>query len=104
MHAIARLNIASSFPVNETATFAQIATACNIDEQSLRRLLRNAMASFVFREKEPGVVEHTAASRALAQVPFLRNWVDMVSDEMWGSQTRVRRLRNDFFLLSPLTR
>ena len=50
------------------------------------------MSYHIFEEQQPGVVTHTAASRALMEVPMLAEWVGLVLDDMWPSQTRVSDL------------
>jgi hypothetical protein len=47
------------------------------------------MTYYIFRETTPGVVAHTAASKALAQAPLLGQLVGFLSGEMWPSATRV---------------
>ncbi|KAH8676553.1 putative O-methyltransferase [Tricladium varicosporioides] len=83
LHAISRFNIASTFPVGGTARYSDIASKCNLSESDTRRILRFAMTDHIFTEPSPGVVKHTAASKALAQVPLMNQWLGMVSEEMW---------------------
>ena len=47
------------------------------------------MTKHIFKETSPGIVAHTAASQALAEVPSMRDWVGMVCEEMWPSAARV---------------
>ena len=58
---------AKSFPVNETATFTEIAAKVGLDEPNLKRLLRHAMTNRIFKEVKPVVVAHTAISKVLAE-------------------------------------
>jgi hypothetical protein len=46
------------------------------------------MTYYIFREPSPGVVAHTASSKALAEIPILRQFVGFLSDEMWPSAAR----------------
>lgn len=46
------------------------------------------MTSYIFREPSPGVVAYTASSKALAEIPILRQFVGFLSDEMWPSTAR----------------
>ena len=82
LQAIYRYGYAHSFPIGETATFAQIAAKCGRDEAEARRFLRMAMTYRVFSEPEPGVVAHTAASKALVQRPLFNQWVGMWLEEL----------------------
>ncbi|KAH6675785.1 putative O-methyltransferase [Halenospora varia] len=83
LHAISHFNIASTFPVGSTTTYSEIASKCNLTESDIRRILRFAMTDHIFTESSPGVVKHTAASKALVQVPLMNQWLGMVSEEMW---------------------
>ena len=74
---------AKSFPVNETATFAQIAEKVGLDEINLRRLLRHAMTNYIFKEVSPNVVAHTAASKVMAEDPKINDWVGFCLEDMW---------------------
>lgn len=89
MQAIARFNIATSFPIHEEATFAQIAEKCNLDESITRRLIRHAINKSIFVEPRKGVVAHNAVSRLLAEDKQLLDFVAVNGDELWqaGSQT-----------------
>lgn len=74
---------AKSFPVNETATFAQIAEKVGLDEVNLRRFLRHAMTNHIFKEVSPNVVAHTAASKVLAEDPTINDWVGFCLEDLW---------------------
>lgn len=90
LQAIYRYGYAHSFPIDETATFAQIAAKCGRDEAEVRRFLRMAMTYRVFKEPEPGVVAHTAASKALVQRPLFNQWVGMWLEELGITLASVR--------------
>ena len=47
------------------------------------------MAFRIFHEPSEGVVQHTAASKVLAETPLLRQWIGMVSEELWPAATKV---------------
>lgn len=89
IQAIYRFGIATCFPVDEEASFEQISRACGLDESELRRILRFAMTRHIFKESREGVVAHTAASKALAELPIMRDAVGMICEDMWPSATRV---------------
>lgn len=48
------------------------------------------MTYHLFKESEPGVVTHTAATKALVQVPRLVDWVGMWLEEIVIGLARVR--------------
>ena len=89
LKAIQRFNIAKSFPVGSTTTFADIAKVCSLPESDIRRFLRHAMTYYVFTEPAPGLVAHTAASRAFAEVPFVSQMLNFVLGELWPASSRV---------------
>ncbi|TVY16272.1 O-methyltransferase gsfB [Lachnellula arida] len=87
--ALQRFKIANSFPPGESRTFAEIAKACSIPESDCRRLLRHAMAFYIFSEPSPGVVAHTASSKALAEIPPVGSFIGFVAEEMLPASTRL---------------
>ncbi|KAF4632321.1 hypothetical protein G7Y89_g5805 [Cudoniella acicularis] len=89
LQAIQRLGIANSFSPSTTSTFSAIAQACSQSESDIRRLLRHAMTYFIFQEPSPGIVAHTASSKALAEIPQLGQLVGFMSSELWPSATRL---------------
>lgn len=89
MQALYRFGFASSFPVSEEATFAQISEAVGLNEQDTRRLLRIAMTHHIFKEPRKGVVAHTPISKAIAEQPLLRQYCGLVSEESWLGNSRV---------------
>jgi hypothetical protein len=74
---------AKSFPINETATFAQIAEKVGLDKLNVRRFLRLSMTNRIFKEVSQGVVAHTAASRVLAENSVMNGWVGFCTDDIW---------------------
>ncbi|CZR63074.1 related to sterigmatocystin 7-O-methyltransferase precursor [Phialocephala subalpina] len=89
LHAIYHYKIAQSFPINETTTFTQIAEKTGLDEINVRRFMRHAMTNRIFKEVEPGVVAHTAASRVLAEDKAMQDWVGFCVEDIWPAASRV---------------
>ena len=89
VQAIQRFNIATSFPVGSTASFDEIASKCSLSVSDTKRIVRHAMTHYMFKESSKGVVMHTAASKALAEIPPLRQLTGFMTTEMWPSATRV---------------
>ncbi|RAH69805.1 putative O-methyltransferase [Aspergillus aculeatinus CBS 121060] len=77
IRAVSDFDLARSFPVGETATFAEIATTAGLPEQKVRRIIRHAATEGIFREEPQGVVRHTAASRMLAEDQVMRDYIDV---------------------------
>ncbi|KAG8526570.1 uncharacterized protein KY384_008771 [Bacidia gigantensis] len=95
LQAIYRFRIAFSFPVGETATFAQIAKTCGRAEDEVKRILRMAITYRLFKEPQPGVVAHTAATKALVQRPLFNAWIGMWLEEMGITLSRAFNLAHD---------
>ncbi|KAL8654749.1 MAG: hypothetical protein Q9226_003313 [Calogaya cf. arnoldii] len=96
LQAIIRFELASSFPNGQDeASFADIAATSGLSEDTVRRLLRHAMAFRVFQEPREGIVRHTAASKALVDVPLIRQWLGMVSEELWPAATKGFNIAHD---------
>lgn len=90
LQAIYRFGLATSFPKGkDQATFGEIAIESGLHESQVRRILRHAMSYRIFQEPRKGIVAHTAASKMLASNPLMRQWIGMVSEEMWPSATKV---------------
>jgi hypothetical protein len=86
------------FPAGEQRTFAQLANQSGVSEDYVRRMIRQAATSYIFKEPRPGVVAHTAASSAIGTVPMLSQWLGMVSEELYPAAARVSR-EADFRIL-----
>lgn len=80
--------MSSCFPIDEEASFTQIAHACHLGEDDTRRILRHAITNRIFKLSESNLVAHTAASKAIAQVPLLREFLDQACSDMWPASTR----------------
>lgn len=89
MQAIARFKMATSFPIGQEASFANIAKTCGLGESDTRRLLRHATVKNIFTEPRPGVIAHNGVSRVLAENPQLVDWMGASTDDLWqaASQT-----------------
>ncbi|PVH96057.1 S-adenosyl-L-methionine-dependent methyltransferase [Periconia macrospinosa] len=80
--------IGQSLGQNNVTTFKDIAKSSNLDEDDTRRMLRLAMTNRIFREPEPGVVAHSAASHVLATNPFVAAWAGVATKENWPAFQR----------------
>lgn len=63
--------------------------ACCLGEQEDHGVLGCAMTKHLLRESRKDVVEHTAASRLLAQDGALADWVGVNLGETWLAAARV---------------
>lgn len=87
MHVIVRFGLANAVPVGKTASFADIAEACDLDEQDVKRILRHAMTYYIFTEPCSGRVAHTPTSRLLAENDRLVAWAKVSLDELRPAAT-----------------
>ncbi|KAF3763274.1 S-adenosyl-L-methionine-dependent methyltransferase [Cryphonectria parasitica EP155] len=94
LQAIARFGIASMIPTAGRMSFANIAKQTGSSEDMIRRLLRHAMTMRVFREPEPGMVSHTAASRIFSD-PLMNDWLRIGTEELWPAAVKGFSLANN---------
>ncbi|KAF7948563.1 uncharacterized protein EAE97_003974 [Botrytis byssoidea] len=73
--ALQRFGIANSFPSTRTSAFPEIAQTCSIPKSNARSLIRHAMSFYIFYEPSPGIIAHTASSKALAEVPPVSDFI-----------------------------
>lgn len=86
---ISRFEIAKKVPVHGETTFAALAASTGVDHGALCTILRHGIAHRVFKEPRPGVIEHSAASRQLADDPRFASWLACAVDEMWPAAEKV---------------
>ena len=99
LQAVYRFKLATYVSDGEDGTsFEEIASASGLSVSQTRRLLRHAMAYHIFCEPKKGFVAHTAASKMLSENGLIRQWVGMVSEEMWPSAAKVQYSRLFLFL------
>ncbi|KAL9112717.1 MAG: hypothetical protein Q9227_003020 [Pyrenula ochraceoflavens] len=80
---IQRYKVAQAIPVDGTATYAEIAERCALNEDDVRRILRYAMTHYFFREPSNGIVAHTASSRVIAEMPLANQMLGFSCDELF---------------------
>jgi hypothetical protein len=81
--------MASSFPSNETATVESIASRCGMDAEDARRILNHALTKRIFSEPSKGVIAHSAASQAIANIPLLAEFIDDACERVLYIGTRI---------------
>ncbi|XXH05904.1 hypothetical protein Hte_012346 [Hypoxylon texense] len=81
--------IANLVPLDGTITIEQLQAQTPLDPTNLTRLLRHGMANRLFREPQPGVVAHTAASKLLATDGDLQAWVGFNGEEVYPGSAHV---------------
>ena len=86
---ILRYNIQNLVPLDSGATFQELADKTELPVKKLTRLLRHGMTDHFFRESELGYVKHTAASKALLQIPLLGPWSLMGMSEVTPAKMHV---------------
>lgn len=82
-----------SIPIDQPeVSLGEISASSKLNEDTVARLLRHASANYVFREPHRGYFAHTGASHMLATNHGIRQWIEMVSEELWPAATKVRPL------------
>ncbi|KAF2474448.1 S-adenosyl-L-methionine-dependent methyltransferase [Lindgomyces ingoldianus] len=89
LHAACRFNMPSTFPPGSTSTIPEIAKASNMHPSDAERVIRHGIAHHLFKEPERGVIAHSATSKALAVVPWLREWTLSGLNTMWPGASRL---------------
>ena len=84
-----RWNIHELIPLDSSVTFQELAEKTGVPVKKLTRLLRFAFTDHFLRESEPGHVKHTAASKALLQLPMLGSGAWMSMTEVLPAQMHV---------------
>lgn len=74
--AINRWGLAKLVPVDGEISYEELAKATGVSESILRRILRHAMTSRLFCEKD-GKVKHTPTSKLLVENEYLAAFVDL---------------------------
>jgi hypothetical protein len=82
---MARFNIPSAIPLNSTATVSEIAQRTGMHKDDAETITRHAIALRLLNEQENGAIAHSAASCAIASVPYLRAWTLSTLGNMWNS-------------------
>ncbi|KAL9053000.1 MAG: hypothetical protein Q9162_005056 [Coniocarpon cinnabarinum] len=84
LQAIYKYKIATKVPLDGDISYPDLATATDMEEVDVRRIVRFASVFHrVFAEKQPGRVSHTAASRYLADNPEAMAGVGFMFDECY---------------------
>ncbi|GAW24171.1 hypothetical protein ANO14919_137520 [Xylariales sp. No.14919] len=97
--AIAEFKIADMVLPNGCVSLREIADQTPLTEQMTIRLLRHAITMRVFREPEPGMVAHTAASKVLSH-SAANNWLQSGTRKIWPAATKVSAIQDEDASLS----
>ena len=85
--AIYKYKVASFVPLEESCSYASLATATGLSEQLLQRCLRHCMGNYIFEQTPDGQVRHTAFSRRLATDPEFADGIGLQLDEVGPAST-----------------
>ena len=89
LQAIYRYKLANTIPSGkDEATFEEISQRSGLTVPHVRRILRHATTYRIFCEPRKGTIAHTAASLYLATNPSMREWIGMVTEEMWPAASK----------------
>ncbi|KAL1600858.1 hypothetical protein SLS60_007246 [Paraconiothyrium brasiliense] len=90
LRAILRYKLYESFPVGGQSSFDAIADASGLNAYDVRRLIRHGILNHhLFEEPSPGVVAHSALTKALAEDPDLRDAIQNAVEEFLPSSYRL---------------
>ncbi len=81
-------NIAEAVPLDGEATFADIASHADVNENQVKRMLRHAMTNNLFCEPKAGYAAHTAGSRLLLH-GGTKDWVGYCSEETFPATAKL---------------
>jgi hypothetical protein len=81
--AIYHFKIADYVPVNEDASFEEVAQKAGMAPGDFKMVIRYAMTNFIFHEPRPGFIAHTAASRVLKENRLISSLMGMFTNEVF---------------------
>jgi hypothetical protein len=91
LRAILRYKLYQSFPVGGESSFQAIADFSGLNAYDVRRLVRHGILNhYLFEEPSPGVIRHSALTKALAEDPHLRDATQNAVEEFLPSSNKVR--------------
>ena len=82
LHAISRFSIASMIPVEGKISIASIAEKSKLSEDDTRTIIKHAATNRIFKYTSDETIQHTAASKMLAEMPYLTDFIDQSCAEM----------------------
>jgi hypothetical protein len=89
LRAFDRYNIPEAVALEGETSFASIAENTGLDEDFVSRIIRFASTNRIFRETKPGWCIHTAASRAMIENRGMRQFLGVMSDEVYEASAKV---------------
>ncbi|KAL8722853.1 MAG: hypothetical protein Q9225_000740 [Loekoesia sp. 1 TL-2023] len=104
VQAICRYGLATTVPLDsQGVTIAHMASASGLREQIVQRLVRHAAAYRIFQQSKTGLIVHTPASKMLATNFLMRQWVSMVTEEMWPAAAKECGYSRQYSVSAALT-
>ena len=89
MHAIYHFGIAKATPLDREISFDELSLACGLNTADPKRLVRMATTRHIFVERRPGYIEHTAASKLLADSKLVHDFVGIITEEKFKASASV---------------
>jgi hypothetical protein len=91
LRVILRYKLYRPFPVDGESSFQAIADFPGLNAYDVRRLVRHGdLHHHLFEEPSPGVVKHSALTKALAEDPNLSNATQNAVEELLPLSNKVR--------------
>lgn len=89
LHGLYHWGLSTALKVGEEITFAEMARRVGQPEHDVRRILLFCMTKHIFIQPRKGYVAHTASSKMLSEMEIMRDWIGLVTEEMWPCAPRV---------------
>ena len=89
LHWLVHFRIPQAVPLVGSTTYAQIATACDVDESILRRMTRYAMLDNIFYAPDEDSIAHTHFSSVLVTDTALRSVVEAECEESFPASSKL---------------
>ncbi|KAL4963166.1 S-adenosyl-L-methionine-dependent methyltransferase [Aspergillus stella-maris] len=86
---IYHFDIARHIPLDSAISYTELALKANVNEDTLKRMIRHAMTNRLFIEPSPNHVAHSASSALLVKSQALKDWVGYCSEETYPASAKV---------------
>ena len=89
IHWLAHFRVPQAVPLVGSTTYTQVAHACEVDEPTLRRIVRYAMLENIFYEADSNSIAHTPFSSVLVTDPAVRSAVEAEVAESFPASAKL---------------
>jgi SAM-dependent methyltransferase len=89
VHWLVHFRVPQAVPLVGSTTYTQVAHASDVDELTLRRIVRYAMLENIFYEADANSIAHTPFSSILVTDPALRSVVEAETEESFPASAKL---------------